>query len=364
MDMDTCVVTGGGGFIGCALSASLANRFDFVVVIDKLHPQIHQTLDRPSGLHETVEFRQADITEAAVWDRLLEAIRPQVIIHLAAETGTGQSLTEASRHARENVLGTTVMLDAFVRHNHVPDRFVLASSRAVYGEGAWCRAEGAIFYPGPRDHKQLAQAQWDFAGAEYLPCSANITRPLPTSVYGATKLAQEYILSSWASAFGAKLDILRLQNVYGPGQSLINSYTGIVSLFARLARERKSIPLYEDGVMLRDFVYIDDVASAVLAVLSHNCEVGYCLDVGAGRSVTIRAVGEFMARRYGAPSPHVTGMYRHGDVRHASCDISATVRELNWRPQWTLESGLEALCGWIDRELTPTVRTASSTNIS
>ena len=100
------------------------------------------------------------------------------------------------------------------------------------------------------------------------------------------------------------------------------------------------------------------------SVLAHNCDVGDCLDVGAGRSVTIRSVGEFMARRYGAPSPHVTGTYRHGDIRHASCDISATVQELNWRPQWTLESGLEALCGWIDRRLTPTLRTASSANIA
>ena len=148
MNTDTCVVTGGGGFIGCALSASLANRFDVVVVIDKLHPQIHQTLERPSGLHKTVEFRQADITEAAVWDRLLEAIRPRVIIHLAAETGTGQSLTEASRHARENVLGTTVMLDAFVRHNHVPDKFVLTSSRACIRGGRVVPGGRCYFLPG------------------------------------------------------------------------------------------------------------------------------------------------------------------------------------------------------------------------
>lgn len=347
----TCIVTGGAGFIGCALSGGLVDRFGRVVVIDKLHPQIHATPVRPAALHSAAGFHRADITDRAVWDDILAVARPDVVVHLAAETGTGQSLTEASRHAYENVVGTAVMLDALSGHNCVPEQILLSSSRAVYGEGAWRRADGSVFYAGQRDRDQLARGEWDFGDAEPLPFVAGQTEPRPTSIYGATKLAQENILESWARAFGSKLTICRLQNVYGPGQSLINSYTGILSLFARLAREGKSIPLYEDGRMKRDFVYIDDIASAMLAAIDVAPAGTRRFDVGDGDTATIARVAEIIARYYGAPKPHVSGSYRHGDVRHASCDISPTISALSWTPQWQLERGLGALCHWIGAQL-------------
>jgi dTDP-L-rhamnose 4-epimerase len=351
MTNEICIVTGGGGFIGCALSGELVKRFGRVVVLDKLHPQIHAVPVRPAALHSAVEFRRADITVSAEWDALLAVTRPRVIVHLAAETGTGQSLTEASRHAHENVLGTAVMLDALSRHNQVPEQIVLSSSRAIYGEGAWLRPGGLRFYPGQRAREQLARGEWDFPGSEPLPFAAADTEPRPTSVYGATKLAQEHVLESWALAYGAKLTICRLQNVYGPGQSLINSYTGILTLFARYAREGTSIPLYEDGLMRRDFIYIDDIADALLAAIDVAPSGTTRFDVGTGKTASISDVAEIIARRYGAPEPHVCGAYRHGDVRHASCDISATMRELSWTPQWPLERGLHSLCAWIDAQL-------------
>ena len=156
----TCMVTGGAGFIGCALSTKLADRFDRVVVIDSLHPQIHAERKRPAELDPRVELMVADVTEASTWAQALETTRPEVVVHLAAETGTGQSLTEASRHAIANVLGTTRMLDAFATVSHVPERFVLASSRAVYGEGAWrSRNPGEVTYPGQRSKQQLERAE-------------------------------------------------------------------------------------------------------------------------------------------------------------------------------------------------------------
>jgi dTDP-L-rhamnose 4-epimerase len=348
-----CVVTGGAGFIGCALSAGLVRRFGRVVVLDILHPQIHAAPVRPPGLDESADFRRVDITKPEVWDQVLAELRPDLIVHLAAETGTSQSLTEASRHAALNVDGTAVMLDALSRHGDVPGRILLTSSRAVYGEGAWQRPDGEVFYPGQRDRQRLAEGAWDFADAKPLPFSTARTAAHPTSIYGATKLAQEHILEVWASAFGARLTIARLQNVYGPGQSLINSYTGIVSLFARLAREGKSIPLYEDGSMQRDFVFIADVADALLSAVDRPAGGTVRLDIGSGTASTICQVAAFMARRYGAPAPHVSGAYRHGDVRHASCDITETLRQLAWVPRWSLEDGLEALCAWIDSGALP-----------
>ena len=234
----TCIVTGGAGFIGCALSEELTRRFDRVIAIDSLHPQVHTSTERPKSLAKAVELVIGDVSHSDLWDRVLSEVTPSCIVHLAAETGTGQSLTQSTRHVSANLMGTSVMLDALVRHNAVPNQIILTSSRAVYGEGAWRNADGVSVYPGQRDKAQLEAGQWDFEGLEFQEFAFGKTIPTPTNIYAATKLAQEHILSAWANAFGVSLDIARLQNVYGPGQALHNSYTGIVCLFARLAHGR------------------------------------------------------------------------------------------------------------------------------
>jgi dTDP-L-rhamnose 4-epimerase len=144
------LVTGGAGFIGCAISSDLVANFGRVVVVDNLHPQIHASGERPAELHEGAELVVADITEAHTWDKVLAEVTPDVVIHLAAETGTGQSLEESTRHAHVNVVGTSQLLDGLNRHGKLPQRIVLSSSRAVYGEGPWDDADGRRFYPGQR----------------------------------------------------------------------------------------------------------------------------------------------------------------------------------------------------------------------
>ncbi len=354
MKNKTCLVTGGAGFIGSAISSRLAEHFQRVVAVDNLHPQIHSEPKRPAALDRRVELLVKDVTRSDDWAEILDVVNPQVVIHLAAETGTGQSLTEATRHAAVNVVGTTVMLDAFSHRQMLPEAIVLTSSRAVYGEGAWRRPGGeGVVYPGQRTRSQLERGEWDFPGLEALPFRAGITEPRPTSVYGATKLAQEQVLSAWCLSFGVKPIILRLQNVYGPGQSLINPYTGIVSLFCRWAREGKSIPVYEDGAIVRDFVFIEDVAAALEAALvnAESLPVGTAYDVGCGTPTTIAAVADWIARRYDAPQPHINSAFRFGDVRHAACSIDLTVADLGWKPAWDLERGLESLVNWIEEEL-------------
>lgn len=352
-----CIVTGGAGFIGCALSAGLAGRFKRVIALDNLHPQIHPRRTRPAALHPDIELVEGDVTDASAWGALLTSVQPDVLIHLAAETGTGQSLTEATRHAQVNVTGTAVMLDALVRARTMPRRLILASSRAVYGEGPWrSLSDGTIAYPGQRTREQLADGIWDFPGLEALPASARETRPMPVSVYGATKLAQEHMMSAWATAFGVEIATLRLQNVYGPGQSLANAYTGIVPFFCQLARRKESIPLYEDGAMLRDFVLIDDVAAAILRAVDLDRAPPQPLDVGTGRHMSIADLARCVARIYGAPEPHICGKYRYGDVRHAACLIDDTVSLLGWKPLHDPGTGLPMLCRWIEDELTRTAR--------
>jgi len=346
------LVTGGAGFIGCALSRLLAESAERWVVVDSLHAQVHATRERPAALHEAAELVVADVVEPGSWDRVLPDLRPDVVVHLAAETGTAQSLSESTRHSSVNVVGTTQLLDGLTRAGHVPRHFLLTSSRAVYGEGTWRRTDGSLFQPGARTHAQLEAAQWDFPGAEHVPNSVLGSPPAPSSVYGATKLAQEHVLGAWAGSHDVPLSVLRLQNVYGPGQSLTNPYTGIVSLFSQLARDGRSIPLYEDGEITRDFVLIDDVASALVAALQAPPSTPVrTLDVGAGVRTTIRDLATTVAQLHEAPEPHVTGQYRDGDVRHAACDVQRTVDELDWKPQWTLTDGVAALQDWIEGQL-------------
>lgn len=350
MSSRTVLVTGGAGFIGCAIAPGLLEAFDRVVAVDSLHPQIHPTHTRPSDLPDGVELIVGDIAQAETWDRVLADVTPEVVIHLAAETGTGQSLTESTRHAEANVVGTTRMLDAFAASEDRPRRIVLTSSRAVYGEGAWQRSGGEVFYPAQRTASRLDQGQWDFEDAEPLAMDARAVDPHPVSIYAATKLAQEHLLRVWATSFGVEPAILRLQNVYGPGQAMANPYTGIMTLFCRFAREGRSIPLYEDGEVRRDFVLIDDVAAAVVAAAVSEKVSPTALDIGSGEFQTIGTAARTIAAAYGAPEPHVTGKFREGDVRHAWADVTAAQEFLPWKPRYSLEDGVARLTQWIEAQ--------------
>jgi len=347
------LVTGGAGFIGSALSRRLVKAGYDVAVMDVLHPQVHAGRDA-IDLPRSVQLFTGDVTHAPDWDAVLRLFRPAQVVHLAAETGTAQSLTEATRHASVNVVGTAQLLDALSRAGHVPDQFVLASSRAVYGEGAW-QSGDEVFYPPPRSHAQLLAGIWDPQGptgeaAVPLPSCACRTEPRPTNIYAATKLAQEHMLTAWTTAHDASLSVLRLQNVYGPGQSLTNSYTGIVALFARLAREQRPLEVYEDGRIVRDFVFIDDVVDALFSTLQRPAVESRCLDIGSGSATTIHELAREIAAMCDAPEPVVVPKFRDGDVRAASCIVEPAQNELDYRPKWALEEGLRTLLEWIGRQ--------------
>jgi dTDP-L-rhamnose 4-epimerase len=344
------LITGGAGFIGSALARRLVEAGYDVAVMDILHPQVHAehgTIDLPAS----VRLFTGDVTHAPDCDAVLRLFKPSQIVHLAAETGTAQSLSEATRHGSVNVVGTTQLLDALSRRGHVPNQLVLASSRAVYGEGAW-QSGTLVFYPQPRSHAQLVAGIWDPQGptgdaAVPLASSAVRTEARPTNIYAATKLAQEHILAAWTAAHDTKLSVLRLQNVYGPGQSLTNSYTGIVALFARMAREKQALEVYEDGRIVRDFVYIDDVVEALFAAIKGPAAQSRVVDIGSGVPTTIHELAQQLATVCDAPEPVIVAKFRDGDVRAARCDTAPATSELDWRPKWSLEEGARALLDWI-----------------
>jgi len=348
----TCLMTGGAGFIGCAVSARLVEGFERVVAIDSMHPQVHAQPGRPDALCSGVELIVGDITDVSMWDGILQVVKPDVVVHLAAETGTGQSLTNASLHAAVNVVGTTQMLDALVRHNSIPERIVVTSSRAVYGEGAWRdNVSGDLTYPGQRSRAMLERGMWDFPGKISLPFEATTVSANPTSVYGATKLAQEHIIKAWSSAFKCQPVILRLQNVYGPGQSLWNSYTGVVVLFAQIARRGEAIPVYEDGLITRDFVFVDDVAEVLARVSVKGSLSDIPYDIGSGMPIKLFELASMIAKRYDAPTPIINSRFRDGDVRHAYCNIDRARSEIGFEPRWPLVEGLNSLFNWVDQQM-------------
>lgn len=354
----TILITGGAGFIGCnTITYIRENSKDEVnfAVFDNLHPQVHRTKGWPADLPTDVQFFTGDVSSAENWDTVLKLLQPDIIIHLAAETGTGQSLTEASRHGRVNVVGTTEMLDALHRHSIKPEHIILASSRAVYGDGMWkSKKSGELFSVGTRTHGDLEKQVWDYVdadGGEAAPVAsrADTTFPRPTNVYAATKLAQEQICRAWCTAFEVPLTILRFQNVYGPGQALENSYTGIVALFSKLAYEKQAIKVYEDGEIIRDYVYVLDVSQAIHKSILTPPAIGddRVLDVGSGDATTVYEIAKKIATIAGSPEPTITGAYRDGDVRAASCDISVTTETIGYQPEWPLDRGLAALYEWV-----------------
>jgi len=327
--MRECILlTGGAGFIGSALSRKIGDDELDIVAIDSFLEQVHPTGARPEFLHERVIVLKADIREEETWKALLAEYKPVKIVHLAAETGTAQSLTEATRHASVNVVGTARMLEALAQTGTRPERIVLASSRAVYGEGMWRDEAGVGFYPGPRTHAMLSAGQWSprtINGGEAfpLPHDAATVVPQPTSIYGATKLAQENVLAAWCASFGVPLSILRLQNVYGEGQSPYNPYTGIINIFHRLAKAGHAIPVYEDGNIIRDFIHVDDVVEVIYRILSCESAGNHKIDVGSGIPITIHEAARIIARLHGAPEPVVCGKFREGDVRAAVAHVGA-----------------------------------------
>ncbi len=348
MKKKCCLITGGAGFIGSALASKLVAEDKFVVAIDNMHPQIHKNKNRPNSLQSGVELLVADICDPGTWTDFLACYEPETVIHLAAETGTGQSLTCSSRHAHVNVVGLTTMLDAFSNLSIRPSHVLLASSRAVYGEGAWLsQTDRSVFYPRHRTVNMLEQSIWDFPDATALAMNARTTTPNPTNVYAATKLAQEQILEVWTNAFKVPLSILRLQNVYGIGQSLINDYTGIIPLFVRIAESGESIPVYEDGQITRDFVNIVDVISAFLLCIENPPTVTRTIDVGSGVRTTILELASLITKCGGRSAPRITGQYRIGDVRHAYCHIEDTKKEVGYSPSTTLKNSISELYAWI-----------------
>jgi dTDP-L-rhamnose 4-epimerase len=343
------IITGGLGFIGTALATRLLSEGHAVTLVDSLSTQIHGDVPEVAvPLGATV--CRFDVRDAARRSEVFEGA--EAVVHLAAETGTGQSMYRIEEYVDVNERGLAAVLAAIAGCRKRPERVVLSSSRSVYGEGAYRRADGLgeLIQPLPRTKEQLSQGQWDHAldGRRLEAIATPETLAfLPGSVYAATKAAQELLLFSASTALGFRPVILRLQNVYGEGQSLRNPYTGIISIFFNRARQGLEIPLYEDGIESRDFVHISDVVSAFSLALTADVPAGHAINIGSGVPSSVSELAETLIRVSGHHVPvQVTGQFRVGDIRHCYADLQRAQSLLGFSPKVTLSQGLERFCAW------------------
>lgn len=347
---DLTLVIGGAGFIGRHLVPQLTRQSADVLIADNLHPQVHDA-GTPDWL-TPYPFSGCDIRDSASLLAMVRWCRPTTIFALAAETGTGQSLEEPARHCATNVTGLANILECITRSGAPVRRIVLPSSRAVYGEGAWIDHDGQIFYPAPRTNDQFAHSAWapwvqERGGAQPVPHRASAHWPRPSNVYAATKLAQEQVLSAWALGHRVSSSIVRLQNVYGPGQAVNNPYTGVLVHFARLALQGQPIPVYEDGNIVRDFIHVSDVVRALVDCTGLPAGIGP-IDIGSGIGTTLYEVAVALAATAGGPAPEITGQYRLGDVRAAYADIAFAKEALSFEARVGLQDGLADLVASLD----------------
>jgi dTDP-L-rhamnose 4-epimerase len=349
------LITGGAGFIGSRLAKALAAGDPTlrIWILDNLHPQVHGADAAVPDLGPQVTFLRGDVGVADDVEAAVAAARPALVYHLAAETGTGQSYDEPTRYCRVNVLGTTHVIEA-VRKAGCTRRVVLAASRAVYGEGAYRDREGRECVGLAREAAAMERGRFEVplpAGhpgpGVPAPSHAGLA-PAPASVYASSKLMQEYLLTQAGEGAPWTAAMLRFQNVYGPGQSLRNPYTGVLSIFARQLLEGGELAIFEDGEIARDFVYVDDVVDALVRAGRTALPHGTVIDIGLGQAATILSVAKSLMRALGRSEDafRVTGAFRVGDIRHACADISAARRLLGWQPQVGIDEGLQRLAQW------------------
>lgn len=351
----TVLVTGGAGFIGSHLSGKLCDTGYKVRIIDNLSPQVHgEDAKLPRYLEGKVELIQGDILNREEVERAVHGV--DAVIHLAAETGVGQSMYEITRYIDVNTKGAAILLEKIVKYKDSLSKVILASSRAVYGEGIYQCKNCGVVYPEQRGEEKLRRKQWQLycpkCGRRVAPIPTNedaITRP--TSIYAVSKLAQEQLFSVIAGAYKIPTVILRYFNVYGTGQSLNNPYTGILSIFASRILNRKPPEIYEDGLESRDFVHVTDVVKATMLALEKD-EANYqVLNVGCGQRETVLEVAKLLVEKLGSNlEPVHVGKYRVGDIRHCYADLTRIRSKLGYEPSINIEEGITDFANWVKKQ--------------
>ena len=357
--MKKILITGGAGFIGSNLALKLIGKGYDVTVLDNLSKQIHgDDPENTSLLYQSivgkVTFIKGSVTSAT---ELTAAIKGQdVIVHLAAETGTGQSMYQIAHYTNVNIGGTALLLDILANTPTQIKKVIIASSRAIYGEGKYWSEELGFVYPGHRNDSDMKAGNFN---VNY-PGSVTPLKPVPTdeeskihpsSLYGITKQTQEQMIMTICPTIGIIPVAFRFQNVYGPGQSLANPYTGILSIFSNLIRNNKEINVFEDGKETRDFVFIDDAIEAIILGIEADEANNEVFNVGTGVPTDVTTVVNELLANYGNEVlVKISGNYRLGDIRHNFADITKILAKLGFKPAVDFKTGIKQFAKWVNTQ--------------
>jgi dTDP-L-rhamnose 4-epimerase len=349
------LITGGAGFIGSNLSLALLAKGHKITVLDNLSRQIHgDAPDKTSPLYKSiidkVVFIKGTVTSREDWSKALTG--QDVIVHFAAETGTGQSMYCIEKYTEVNIQGTAIMLDILANEEHKVKKIVIASSRSIYGEGKYLHPEFGVVYPNHRNEEDMLTGNFDvtYKGFSNLKLvgTDEESKIHPSSVYGITKQNQEQMIMTVCPTLGIAPVAFRYQNVYGPGQSLSNPYTGILSIFSTQIRNGNGIQIFEDGKETRDFVFIDDVVNATILGIEKEEANNEIFNVGSGVAIDVLTVAKTLIEAYKIDVPlKVTGKFRLGDIRHNYADMDKIKNLLGFKPTIFFKEGIEKFTKWV-----------------
>lgn len=355
--MERILITGGAGFIGSSLALALLEKGCEVRVLDNLNPQVHGNTGS-SYLYNLIKGKaECIIGDVRNVSDITKALRgADVVIHLAAETGTGQSMYEIVRYVETNDVGTATLLDHIVNTKNKVRKLIIASSRAVYGEGKYkCDIHG-IVYPRNRLKKNLLAGKFEclcpICGKDIkvLPTDEE-SKIQPNSIYGLTKYQQEAMAILTGNAVGLPVVAFRMQNVYGPGQSLSNVYTGILSIFSSLIRSGTSLNIFEDGQESRDFIYLSDIVEAFLLAIDDIADQSQIYNLGSGVPINIKEVAQTLTAGFLSNIDCiVTGLFRLGDIRHIYADTDKIKKILGFAPKISFKEGIGNYIKWVNEQ--------------
>lgn len=352
------LVTGGAGFIGSEIVKQLSAHDEYEIrVLDALTKQIHGNNPEKSYLFQSIkdccDFIRGDVRDFTTVQKALEGV--DVVLHLAAETGTGQSMYMINQYNEVNVMGLSNIFQALSLkgESNTIRKVILSSSRSVYGEGEYQCPNCGVVYPRGRKTKDMMQGDFTMhcdkcnTALTLMPTTED-SKTTPNSLYAFTKLSQEMMIQTMCPAMDIDYTIFRFQNVYGAGQSLKNPYTGILSIFSSLLLDNKDINIFEDGKESRDFIHVKDVASAVIKSINTAASNGEIINLGSGIGTSVIEIAETLKRIYGSTSNlNVTGDFRIGDIAHNVADTQKARKLLDFTPSFSLQEGLTEFCEWV-----------------
>jgi UDP-glucuronate 4-epimerase len=313
MNGQTVLVTGAAGFIGSHAAEALLTRGYRVVGVDNFcdfYDRSWKEMNLKSiRSGDKVEVEEIDITDGTAIDKLVAKAKPAAILHLAAMAGVRPSIEQPAYYARVNVEGTTHLLQAAVKYK--VGKFLFASSSSVYGN------LGRVPF---REDDPVAE---------------------PISPYAATKRSGELLCYTYWHLYKLPVFCLRFFTVFGPRQRPDLA----IHKFTRLISQGKPLPMFGDGSTSRDYTYVEDIVSGILAGLD-RCDRYRIYNLGGNDPVTLKALLEELQRAIGKTAIIDKRPAQLGDVERTYADLTRSSEELGYAPKVSLPEGLRRFVEW------------------